>query len=127
VWCLVWARSAELLRGCCANWLESVSSGRAPWDDIRTCGLACEDFAQLPARARPASTSRRRRKPPNYRLRLLLHCGVTWQTSQTARRLLSPSTRSHLSPGYRSQPVAQVPELDNVIAQPVELGDDADR
>jgi hypothetical protein len=40
---------------------------------------------------------------------------------------MSPSTRSHLSPGYRSQPVAQVPELDNVIAQPVELGDDADR
>jgi hypothetical protein len=96
-------------------------------DDIRTCGLACEDFAQLPARARPASTSRRRRKPPNYRLRLLLHCGVTWQTSQTARRLLSSSPRSHLSPGYRSQPVAQVPELDNVIAQPVELRDDADR
>ena len=78
-------------------------------------------------RARPASTSRRRRKPPNYRLRLRLHCGVTWQTSQTARRLLSPNTRNHLSPGYRSQPVAQVPDLDNVIAQPVELGDDADR
>jgi hypothetical protein len=96
-------------------------------DDIRTCGLACEDFAQLLARAWPASISRRRRKPPKYRLRLLLHCGVTWQTSQTARRLLSPSTRSRLLPGYRSQPVAQVPELDNVIAQPVELGDDADR
>jgi len=30
-----------------------------------------------------------------------------------ARALLSPSTRSHLSSGYRSQPVARVPELDS--------------
>ena len=31
VWWFVRLCRAELLRGCCAKWLESVSSGRAPW------------------------------------------------------------------------------------------------
>ena len=90
-------------------------------DDIRTCGLACEDFAQLlvPGAASLHIT------PPQEAAQLPAAAAAALRRHVPDFPDREAATVAWLP--ERTRPVAQVPELDNVIAQPVELGDDADR
>jgi hypothetical protein len=116
--------AARLLR----EWLESVSSGRAPWGRHSNLWPSrVKIFAQLLA---PGAASLHI-TPPQEAAQLPAAAAAA------LRRHLAdfPDREAAAVAQHPEPPVAWLPEptrrpgteLDNLIAQPVELGDDADR